>query len=157
MCFSCGADWQSARRLCTGATGGLPTRRTQRVPLPTCPTALFGRILFHMGPFTLRVFALAASFAFAAPGQLKPTLKPADYGKWETLGQASLSPDGQWLAHEIRRTDKNDELRVAPAGGGKTHALAFCASPAFSADSRWLACEATVSEAEQDKLKKAKK
>ena len=46
---------------------------------------------------------------------------------------------------------------MAPSGGGKTHALALCASPAFSADSRWLACEATVSEAEQDKLKKAKK
>jgi dipeptidyl aminopeptidase/acylaminoacyl peptidase len=76
---------------------------------------------------------------------------------WETLGPATLSPDGKWLAHEIRRTDKNDELRVAPAAGGKTHALAFCASPAFSADSRWLACEATVSEADQDKLKKARK
>ena len=91
------------------------------------------------------------------PHRLKPTLKPADYGKWETLGQAALSPDGKWLAHEIRRTDKNDELRVSPAGGGKTRRLAFCSSAAFSADSRWLACEATVSEAEQDKLKKAKK
>ena len=110
-----------------------------------------------MAPFTLRVLALAASFAFAASAQLKPTLKPADYGRWETLGPAALSPDGKWLAHEIRRTDKNDELRVGPAGGGKTQALAFCSNPAFSADSRWLACEATVSEAEQDKLKKAKK
>ena len=119
--------------------------------------AACGKILFHMAPFTLRVFALAASLAFAAPAQLKPTLKPADYGRWETLGPAALSPDGKWLAHEIRRTDKNDELRVGPAGGGKTHVLAFCSNPAFSADSRWLACEATVSEAEQDKLKKAKK
>jgi hypothetical protein len=25
-------------RAFTGATSGLPTRRTQRVPLPTCPT-----------------------------------------------------------------------------------------------------------------------
>src|SRR5260370_5470420 len=110
-----------------------------------------------MAPSTLRVLPLAASFAVAAPAQLKPTLKPADYGRWETLGPAALSPDGKWLAHEIRRTDKNDELRVGPAGGGKTHALAFCSSPVFSADSRCLACEATVSEAEQDKLKKAKK
>jgi hypothetical protein len=29
---------QAARRFVTGATGGLPTRRTQRVPLQTCPT-----------------------------------------------------------------------------------------------------------------------
>ena len=106
-----------------------------------------------MGPSTLRTFCLAASFALAAHAQLKP----ADYGKWETLGQATLSPDGKWLAHEIRRTDKNDELRVGPATGGKSTALAFCSAAAFSADSHWLACEATVSEADQDKLKKAKK
>ena len=110
-----------------------------------------------MGLSTLRVFALAAGFAFAATAQLKPTLKAADYGRWETLGQAALSPDGKWVAHEIRRTDKNDELRVSAAGGGKIKLLAFCSNAAFSADSRWLACEATISEAEQDKLKKAKK
>ena len=89
--------------------------------------------------------------------QTKPTLKPADYGKFETLGQATLSPDGKWVAYEIRRTDRNDELRVTSASGGKTQALAFCSAAAFSADSRWLACEATVSEADQEKLKKAKK
>src|SRR5206468_12303802 len=105
-----------------------------------------------MGSTTLRLFALAFAVTLCAPSQVKPTLKPADYGKWETLGPAALSPDGKWLAYEIRRTDKNDELRVSPASGGKTQALAFCASPAFSADSRWLACESTVSEAEQDKL-----
>src|SRR5215471_19057722 len=107
--------------------------------------------------YTFRVFALAIAFAFTAASQAKPTLKPADYGKWETLGAAFLSPDGKWLAHEIRRTDKNDELRVSPAVGGKTQALALCSNPAFSADSHWLACAATVSEADQDKLKKAKK
>src|ERR1035437_7552733 len=32
--FDCGADCQSARRLLTGAPGGLPTRRR----LPACPT-----------------------------------------------------------------------------------------------------------------------
>ena len=43
--------------------------------------AACGKILFHMAPFTLRVLALAASLAFAASAQLKPTLKPADYGQ----------------------------------------------------------------------------
>ncbi len=110
-----------------------------------------------MGRSTLSLFTIVACVAVCASAQVKSPLKPADYGKWETLGGATLSPDGKWLAHEIRRTDKNDELRVGPSTGGKTQALAFCATPAFSADSRWLACEATVSEADQDKLKKAKK
>ena len=118
-----------------------------------CPTC--GRILFHMGFQKFRILAFAATFVFTAAAQVKPTLKPADYGKWETLGPGTLSPDGKWLAHEIRRTDKNDELRVSSAGGGKTQAVAFCSAAAFSADSHWLACEATVSEAEQDRLKKA--
>ena len=101
--------------------------------------------------------SLILLLACAAFSQTKPVMKPADYGKFETLGQGTLSPDGKWVAYEIRRTDRNDELRVAPLAGGKTQALAFCSAPAFSADSRWLACQATVSEAEQDKLKKAKK
>jgi hypothetical protein len=34
------AGWQPALvGLFTSDSGGLPTRRTQRVPLPTCPTA----------------------------------------------------------------------------------------------------------------------
>ena len=102
---------------------------------------------------TLALLALAAA-AFA---QTKPTLLPADYGKWETLSAGSLSPDGKWSAYEIRRTSGDGELRIAPVAGGKTQVVAFCSAAAFSSDSRWLACSATVSEAEQDKLRKAKK
>ena len=47
--MECGAGLYPARRLSTGAgglftsdSGGLPTRRTQRVPLQTCPTVLAG-------------------------------------------------------------------------------------------------------------------
>jgi len=105
-----------------------------------------------------RAFGLFACIAMAAPcvlAQSKPALKPADYGRWETLGQATVSPDGKWLAYDIRRTDRNDELRVSPASGGKTHAVAFFSAPAFSGDSRWLGCEASVSEDEQDRMRKA--
>jgi dipeptidyl aminopeptidase/acylaminoacyl peptidase len=105
---------------------------------------------------TYRIFALLA-VASAALAQTKPALVPADYGKWETLGAGNLSPNGKWLAHEIRRTSGDGELRVAPVAGGKTQVVAFCTNAAFSADSQWLACSATVSEAEQDKLRKAKK
>ena len=49
-------------------------------------------------------------------------------------------------------------LRVAPSGGGKdAGASASAPTPRTPPIPRWLACEATVSEAEQDKLKKAKK
>jgi dipeptidyl aminopeptidase/acylaminoacyl peptidase len=102
---------------------------------------------------TLALLALAS----ASLAQTKPTLLPADYGKWETLGAGDLSPDGKWLAYEIRRSSGDGELRIAPVAGGKTQVVAFCSSAAFSSDSRWLACSTTVSEAEQDKLRKAHK
>ena len=98
---------------------------------------------------------LAAASCLCA--QPKPSLTTSDYGKWETPGQATLSSDGKWVAYDIRRTDRQDELRVSPAAGGKTYTVAFCSQPAFSADSRWLACASTVSEAEQEKLQKARK
>lgn len=105
-------------------------------------------------PSRISLLFAAAACLYAQP---KPTLTPADYGRWETPGQATLSQDGKWMAYDIRRTNRNDELRVSPTAGGKTHTIAFCAQPAFSADSHWLACESTVSEAEQDKLQKAHK
>lgn len=105
----------------------------------------------------LLLLALAATLCPNVMGQSKPTLTPPDYGKWETLVQGTLSADGKWLAHEIRRTDRNDELRVSPTAGGKTHVIAFCSAAVFSADSQWLACETTVSEAEQDRLRKARR
>jgi dipeptidyl aminopeptidase/acylaminoacyl peptidase len=98
---------------------------------------------------------LAASACLLA--QPKPTLTPSDFGKWETLGQSTVSQDGKWVAYDIRRTDGNNELRVSPTSGGTNQLIAFCSAPAFSADSAWLACEATVSEADQDKLRKARK
>jgi len=116
------------------------------------------RIVSVMTTRTLTLLVLAAC-ALAQP-KPKPTLTPADYGKWETLGAATLSPDGKWLAYEIRRSGGDNELRVAATGapsgpGGKTHVLAFCSGAAFSSDSRWLACSATVSETEQDRARKA--
>ena len=106
---------------------------------------------------TLTLLAFAVSFVNCVVAQPKPTVTPADYGKWETLGAGTLSPDGKWLAYEIRRSSGDGELRVAPIAGGKTHVVAFCSGAAFSFDSRWLACSATVSEAEQEKLRKAHK
>ena len=102
-----------------------------------------------------RAFALLV-LAASAFAQTKPTLLPADYGKWETLGAGTLSPDGKWLAYDVRRTSGDSELRIAPVAGGKTQTVAFCSAPAYSSDSRWLACSATVSEADQEKARKAR-
>src|SRR5215831_245321 len=102
---------------------------------------------------TLLVFAVAAT----AAAQTKPAITPADYGKWETLGTSVLSPDGKWLAAPVRRSNGTFELRVHPVAGGAPKVAAFGTEPAFSSDSHWAAYAIGKPEAEEDKLKKAKK
>src|SRR5579862_8414520 len=101
---------------------------------------------------TLWVFAAALSSA-----QPKPAIQPSDYGKWETMGQTVLSADGKWLAAPIKRTNGTSELRIHPTGGGKALVAAGGTEPMFSANSLWAAYAIGYTEAEEDKLKKAKK
>jgi dienelactone hydrolase len=86
---------------------------------------------------------------------------PADFGQWERLVTApdhgGLSPDGRWLAYGINRTNGDNELRVTSIADGATKTIAFGTQQAFSSDSRWLAASVGVSEAEQEKLRKARK
>ena len=91
-------------------------------------------------------------------GQQKPAVTPAAFGKWETLGTGDLSADGKWLAYSVRRVNTDEELRIASlTGARKDIVAAFGRGPQFSDNSRFLAYSIGVSEAEQDKLKKAKK
>src|ERR1035438_4344166 len=91
-------------------------------------------------------------------GQQKPAVTPAAFGKWETLGTGDLSPDGKWLPHPLFRGNTHEEPRIASlAGARKDIVAAFGRGPKFSDNSRFLAYSIGVSEAEQDKLKKAKK
>jgi len=104
----------------------------------------------------LAVF-VAAFLLQAAP---QPPL-PADFGQWERLVTAAdhggLSPDGRWLAYGINRTNGENEMRVASIADGVTKTIAFGAQQAFSSDSKWLAASVGVSEADQEKLRKARK
>ncbi len=83
---------------------------------------------------TLWVFAAALGSA-----QPKLAIQPADYGKWETMGQTVLSADGKWLAAPIKRGNGTAELRIHPAGGGKALVAAGGTEPLFSSNSRWAA------------------
>ena len=43
----------------------------------------------------------------------KPTLASADYAKWETLGNGALSPDGKWVAYDLRRGNGSTEWKAS--------------------------------------------
>src|SRR5262249_43019860 len=100
---------------------------------------------------------LLLSLVIIGAAQTKSRLAPADYGKWETLGSTSLSPDGKWLAFGVNRSNRNNELRVVSVAGGEAKVVPFGAQPVFSSDSRWVAYGIGYSESQEEKLRKDKK
>jgi dipeptidyl aminopeptidase/acylaminoacyl peptidase len=104
---------------------------------------------------------LIITLAVSGLAQTKPRLTPAEYGKWETLGATSLSPDGTWLAYGVNRSNRNNELRIVSVAGGDPKIVPFGSQPVFSpiftADSRWVAFGVGYSEAQEEKLRKEKK
>ncbi|HKP29605.1 MAG TPA: hypothetical protein VJU15_09375, partial [Gemmatimonadales bacterium] len=106
--------------------------------------------------FLLSTLALLTPFS-RSYAQQRPTIAPADYGKWESPGPAVLSPDGKWLAYGVNRVNEENELRLRNLGRDSTRAVLYASAPAFSADSRWLLVTIGVSPAERDKLTQDKK
>jgi dipeptidyl aminopeptidase/acylaminoacyl peptidase len=109
--------------------------------------------------------AIASSASLALPltvdAQSKPLLTPQDYGRFETLGAAALSPDGRWMAYTVSRVDERVELRIRRIDPDTTldttRVALWGSSPAFSADGRWLAWSVGVSAEERQRLEREKK
>jgi dipeptidyl aminopeptidase/acylaminoacyl peptidase len=102
----------------------------------------------------LAIAVLSATAPLSA--QEKPTLTPDDYGQWERLGRATLSPDGQWLAFAISRVNEENELRIRELDDDSIRTVPFGTGPQFAATSRWLAWNVGVSADERERLEKAK-
>lgn len=92
-----------------------------------------------------------------AHAQSKPLITPKDLGKWESLGAARLSPNGQWLSYGINRGNEENELRVRGGSADSTVVIPFATGAVFSADSKWIAYLVGVSPKERDRLVKEKK
>ncbi len=109
-------------------------------------------------PNLIPVAVVSMLLSLGSPGaaQKKP-LTVEDYGNWETLGAANLSPDGEWLAYRITRNNEENELRIISLVDRSSWIIPYGAAPQFSTDSRWLACRLEPSEEEKAKLEKEKK
>ena len=83
------------------------------------------------------VALLATSAQLAA--QSKPLITPKDYGKWEMLGGARLSPRGDWVAVGVARVSEENELRIRGGPRDTTIVVAYGSAPVFSADGKWVA------------------
>jgi dipeptidyl aminopeptidase/acylaminoacyl peptidase len=108
----------------------------------------------------IRCFVVSVALATTILAQSKQPPTPADFGQWESLvtqARGGLSPDGQWIAYGINRSNRDNELRIANVTDGTIRSAAFATQPSFSADSRWIAYAVGYSEAEEEKLRRQKK
>ena len=125
-----------------------PDPSRPRIPLPLSNTVL-----------ACAVAALAAS-TLAPPAtraQEKPALTVEDYGRWERLGGATLSPNGRWAAVGISRVNDEGELRIHSTDSDSVVVVPFATRPVFSSDNRWLAYSIGVSPDERERMRKQKK
>ena len=100
---------------------------------------------------------LLVGLAAPASARQRPTVAPADYGKWESPGPAVLSPDGKWLAYVVNRVNEENELRLRSLTRDSTRPILYASAPAFSGNSRWMLVTIGVSPAERDRLTQDKK
>ncbi|MFC2161643.1 S9 family peptidase [Acidobacteriota bacterium] len=118
-----------------------------------------GCFVFRQILITALLFVLVFSFPLGA--QTKQPANFEDYGKWEALGRAGssggLSPDGQWLAYGINRSNGNNELRITKLAEKKEEVVPFASQAVFSSDNKFIAYRIGYSDAEQEKMRKAKK
>jgi dienelactone hydrolase len=92
--------------------------------------------------------------ADVAHAQDRAPIAPSDYGRWESLGAAALSPDGRWLAHAVNRVNEENELRVRGGPTDTTFVFPHASGPAFTPDSRWVAYAVGPSPAERERLER---
>jgi dipeptidyl aminopeptidase/acylaminoacyl peptidase len=103
---------------------------------------------------TITILLGAAGPSFA---QTLPNLHAAEYGRWEAPAGQSLSPDGRWLAVNVRRTDEVEELRLHRTDRSDVHAVPWGWSAQFSADSRYAAWSSTLPIEERRRLERERK
>jgi dipeptidyl aminopeptidase/acylaminoacyl peptidase len=103
------------------------------------------------------IWGTLAVLAFSSPAaaQQLPTLTPADYARWESIGTTELSPDGRWIAYTISRVDGDDELRYRAVSEDSTHVVPYAYRPTFSPDGRWLAYGVGVSRQARERADRA--
>lgn len=75
--------------------------------------------------------------------KVKRALTINDYSRWRTIEGAQLSPDGQWVAYVLRRTnvptaDSKPELHLLNLVSNTDTVIHHASNPQFSRDARWI-------------------
>jgi len=117
-----------------------------QVPVPTRGRRLDARAAARV---VAVVLALAGAYALPraqapAPAAAKHALTVEDYTKWRTITGQEISGDGNWAAYvlsltNVVQTESKPVLHLVRLESGQQTEVANATSPAFSADSKWIA------------------
>ncbi|HYX82812.1 MAG TPA: hypothetical protein VE714_10500, partial [Gemmatimonadales bacterium] len=99
-----------------------------------------------VGPWALALLLTTATANAQQQQGGSPALKndprvltEAEYGRIETLGPSTLSPDGKWVAYEIRRgVTAPPEFHYRAIASDSERTISHATSAAFTSNSRWL-------------------
>jgi dipeptidyl aminopeptidase/acylaminoacyl peptidase len=110
-------------------------------PLASVLPAALGLTLLGLalGPPSSKTGALLAQDAEVATRGGKKVLTIDDYARWRSIGQTSISPDGQWVTYAYSQREVDDSLFIKEVAGGEPATVVRGSDPEFSKDSRWVA------------------
>ncbi|HEX2168503.1 MAG TPA: prolyl oligopeptidase family serine peptidase, partial [Longimicrobiales bacterium] len=115
-------------------------------------TAMRGAVVVLLSILAAQPLSSAQS---RAPHQGLEPVTPEDYGRFESPGAATLSPDGRWLAYAVNRVNEQNELRVQRIGRDTAVIVPYGGSVKFSGDSRWAAYSIGIAPSERERLEEA--
>lgn len=107
----------------------------------------------------LSLTAILILFSISLLIAQKQKLNPEDYGQWQRITTAELSPEGNWFAYNISLVDGDGWLNIKKVGTDSTGKYKFMhgVQPEFSQDNKWAAFRIGVSEEKEEKLKEQQK
>jgi dipeptidyl aminopeptidase/acylaminoacyl peptidase len=104
--------------------------------------------------FLFAIIISLLSFSPALIGQEKKPLSLADYAQWNSIREANISPDGQWMTYSYAPNEGDSRLHIRKVDGDTVYSVVNAKRVDFSMDSKWLAYLIDPSEKEAEKLKK---
>lgn len=113
------------------------------------------KTLFNQRFFTIITGLLI--FSQLAFSQDQKPLTLDDYGQWNRIRNAAISPNGNWMTYAYAPNDGDARLHVRAIDGDTLRTAINGKQVAFSADSKWVAYLTDPTEKEAKKLKSGKK
>ena len=80
-----------------------------------------------------------------------------DYPRWRRISSTSISAEGNWITYGYRPNNADDTLYVKKLADGSVSEIPGGTRPSFSKDEKWVAYTISLTSAEQEKLRKARK